>query len=340
MSVVLVTGGNGFIGRNLIETLLFRGHKVRALVRNPQASVILQDLGAELVKGELNDVASMRAAVDGTDVVYHLAGLIAANTMEEMMRVNRDGTAILAEAIADQPTPPTLLLVSSVAAAGPTTRGQVRKEADPTTPISNYGKSKLAGEQAAMKYAGRIPLTIVRPGVVFGPHDRAMLKVLKMIQRFRFHPVPGWRNPPLSWIYVADLVELMIKAAEHGERVPQSAATAEFSAKGVYFGVVPEHPTYADFGDMTRYTLHRPFMPIIYFPGAVTWMVASVNESISKWKNKADVFNRDKIREAQVDSWACSPEKAQHQLGFEPAAPLKDRLNETIAWYREKRWLW
>jgi len=340
MSVVLVTGGNGFIGRNLIETLLFRGHQVRAFVRNPKASVILQDLGAELVKGELNDPVSMREAVAGTDVVYHLAGLVAANTLDELMHVNRDGTANLAEAIAAQPNPPTLLLVSSVAASGPAVRGQIRIEADPPAPVSNYGKSKLAGEQAAIKFADRIPLTIVRPGVVFGPHDRAVLQVLKTIQRFRFHPVPGWRNPPLSWIYVADLVELMIKAAEHGERVPASAADAEYSPRGVYFGVVPEHPTYADFGDMTRYTLHRPFMPIIYCPGPISWFAASVSETIAKWKKKADVFNRDKIREALVESWACSPDKARQQLGFEPAAPLQERLNATIAWYREKRWLW
>ena len=57
MSTVLVTGGSGFIGRNLIETLLFRGHRVRCLVRNPKANVILEDLGGELIAGDLHDHA-------------------------------------------------------------------------------------------------------------------------------------------------------------------------------------------------------------------------------------------------------------------------------------------
>jgi nucleoside-diphosphate-sugar epimerase len=340
MARVLVTGGNGFIGRNLIEMLLFRGHQVRCLVRKPQANVALQDLGAELVQGDLTDEASVRKAVVGVEIVYHLAGLIAALSKQELFRVNAEGTRILADACAAQPTPPLLLLVSSMAAAGPAPRGQLRQEADPPAPISEYGESKLAGEVAAIRYADRLPLTIVRPGVVFGPHDKSMLGALKTMQRFRIHPVPGFKNPPLSWIYVDDLNELIIKAAAQGERVPASAATAEFSGTGTYFGVVQEHPTYADFGVMARPKLHRPYMPIIYCPSSFSWMVASLNEKISSWRQKADVFNRDKIREALAESWACTHEKAHLQLSFEPAAPLQTRVDQTIEWYKQQRWLW
>lgn len=340
MATVLVTGATGFIGRNLVETLLFRGDKVRCLVRKPQANKLLQDLGAELIPGDLNDEASVRKAVVGVEAVYHLAGLIAALSVDELMRVNRDGTAILAEAIAAQPNPPLLLLVSSVAAAGPAPRGQVRIEADPPAPISDYGVSKLAGEVEAIRRADRFPLTIVRPGVVFGPHDKSMYNVLKVIQRFRFHAVPGFKNPPLSWIYVEDLNELMMKAVAQGERVPASAAPAEFGGTGCYFGVVREHPTYADFGHMTRGPLNRPFMPIVNCPGSVSWVVATINEKIANLRKKADIFNRDKIREALAESWACSGEKAHQQLGFEPGAPLQARLDQTIQWYKEQRWLW
>src|SRR5687768_13950527 len=114
MATVLVTGGSGFIGRNLIEALLFRGDRVRCIVRKPSANSILADLGAELIAGDLQDHATLQQAVAGCDVVYHLAGMTAALHVTDLMKVNRDGTANLADAIAVQPHPPLFLLVSSM----------------------------------------------------------------------------------------------------------------------------------------------------------------------------------------------------------------------------------
>src|SRR5581483_5661701 len=116
----------------------------------------------------------------------------------DFFEVNERGTRFVAEACAAQTFPPRLVLVSSVAAAGPAPRGQVRTEADPPAPVSHYGRSKLAGERAAAKFAASVPITIVRPGVVFGPRDTGFVQVLRSLRKFRCHLSPGFFPPALS----------------------------------------------------------------------------------------------------------------------------------------------
>src|SRR5262249_23644049 len=152
--------------------------------------------------------------------------------------------------------------------------------------ISEYGLSKLAGEHEAVQRANRFPLTILRPGCVFGPHDRSLLSMFKTIQRFRLHPVAGWRHPPLSWIYVSDMVELTLLAIEKGERVPATAAAdpPAHTGEGIYFAAASEHPSYAEFGNWTRHMLFRPWMPVVACPDSLAWAIASVNETIARWR--------------------------------------------------------
>ena len=81
-------------------------------------------------------------------------------------------------------------------------------------------------------------------------------------------------------------------------------------------------------------------MPVIAIPAPVSMAMASVNETFSWFRGRPNVFNRDKIREATVESWACSHEKSHQQLGFEPAANLDQRIHDVIAWYQKQGWLW
>ena len=316
MAHVLVTGATGFIGTRLVEELLRRGDRVRCLVRSPERGKSLADLGAELVTGDLDQTTALAQATADVEIVYHLAGLTKTLQPEEMIRVNRDGTANLMQACADQPRPPVVVLVSSIAAAGPAPRGQIRTEADPPAPVSNYGKSKLAGEQVAEKHAARVPLTIVRPGMVFGPRDSGMLVAFQSLRLFRSHVTPGLPPPPLSWIYIDDLVELLIRAAERGTRVP--AGGNGTPGQGRYFGVGPEYLTWAEMGRIVRPMVGRPFALLIPFPGPLAWCVAGIGERVARLQGKPRWLNYDKIREALAPSWACSCEAAKRDLGFEP----------------------
>jgi nucleoside-diphosphate-sugar epimerase len=266
-----------------------------------------------------------------------VAGVIRAFRRGDFFEVNEHGTAYVAEACAAQASPPRLVIVSSVAAVGPGPRGQVRTEADPPAPMSHYGRSKLAGENAATKFAASVPITVVRPGIVFGPRDTGFVQVLRPLRKFRCHLSAGFFPPALSCIHVTDLVELLLRAAEKGSTVP--AAENGEPGKGRYFAAAPEHPTYVDLGRMLRPMLGRPYAPIIPIPGALAYVIGGVNEVFGRLRGRPEELSVDKIRDALATSWACSGEAARRDLGFTPAKPLAERMEETVDWFLANKWI-
>jgi nucleoside-diphosphate-sugar epimerase len=343
MSTVLVTGASGFIGSHLSQTLVQHGFHVRCLVRNARHADQVQEGGFEPVLGDVTDFEAMRRAVEGVEIVFNLAGLTHARHPSELVRVNQSGPGNVARACAEQPTPPCHVLVSSVAASGPCSPDHVRLESEPPTPVSNYGRSKLLGEEAARQWAHAVPTTIVRPGIVFGPRDPGMAPVMQSVVRFRLHASPGWRSPKLSFIEVSDLNEILRRAAEQGERLPAEkygpAASGDVPAGlGIYFGVAPEHLRYSELGPIFASVL-VPSKRVLTLnvPPAIAWIVGGVSQSAAQLRGKSDLLNIDKIREALVPSWACSAAKVQEQLEFRPARTLTEQLEETARW-QQRQW--
>jgi nucleoside-diphosphate-sugar epimerase len=154
-----VTGASGFVGSHLTEELLSQGRKVRCMVRRSSDLDFIRDLPVELVYGDVLDEASVRAACDGVDAVCHCAALTRALDEEAFMRVNVEGTIMLAAACLEQSTDLSrFLYLSSVTAAGPSRDEHDRvDEMREPNPITSYGKSKLAAEQALRSVAGRFP---------------------------------------------------------------------------------------------------------------------------------------------------------------------------------------
>ena len=107
----------------------------------------------------------------------------------------------------------------------------------------------------------------------------------------------------------------------------------------MYFAAAPEYPDYAELGRMLRRALRRPYAPVVPLMGPLPWIAASVNERIAQLRGKPDSFNLDKIREARAQSWACSGERAQQELGYRVRGSLQDQLADTVAWYSQNRWL-
>ncbi len=341
MQTVFVTGASGFIGRHLVHALTRGGQRVRCLVRPSSQVWPLRKAGAELCPGRLEDADRLAGAIAGAGTVFHLAGLTHGLQESDLLRVNGEGTWHVAQACAVQRVVPRLLVVSSIAAAGPTPRGRQRTEADPPHPISAYGRSKRAGELAAEAWADRVPTTVVRPGIVFGPWCRELLPIFRAIERLGVHPIPTFAPPPLSLIEVGDLVRLLLAAVERGSRLEKAPGEPRASrrAPGYYFACDPQHPTYTDLGRMIARAVGRRHVFLFHLGEPLPWLAAGAVEALARLRRRADLLGIDKMTEATASSWACSPETASDELGVASAKSLQQGLCETAQWYRRRRWL-
>jgi dihydroflavonol-4-reductase len=331
---VLVNGASGFIGAHLVRLLVARGHPVSCLVRPTSHVRELLAAGAEIVTADINDRAGVSRAIalSNARVVFHLAGLVRAVSPGDFMRVNAAGVEAVAAACSEQAQPPVLLLVSSLAATGPS--GEAPKiESDPPLPVSDYGRSKFAGEQAAARYAGALPITIVRPCAVFGAGDRGMYQIFNAVARSGIHVVHGHGDSRISLIAVADLVECIVLAAQNGERL-----VPDGSGRGIYFAGAEDF-SHVELGFAIAHALGKRPPRIVPVPGGLLRAAGFCGDVISRIRGRPVWVGSDKISEVLAGSWTCSSEKARRQLGWLPAAPLADRLRETAQWYRDARWL-
>lgn len=339
MARVLITGGSGFVGSHLAERLVARGDDVTCLVRRASRVERLDPLGVRFAYGDVTDPESLSSAVGNVETVYHAAGCTIAIHAQQYDRVNHQGTRNIVGACAARTTPPVLVVVSSLAAAGPAVDGRPRVESDPPRQISHYGRSKRAAELAAEEFADRVPVTVVRPPIVLGEADRLGLPMFAMVWRLGLFFVNGLGRNRYSIIHATDLANLLIRAAEHGERLPAAPSEGDALSQGYYFAGCGEDPTYAELGRRIGCALGRRRVLIFPTPPRGLWVVAALMELKSRIRRLPEYLTFDRVREIRAGSWTCSPRKAVDGLGFSVAAPLTERLKQTAQWYREHGWL-
>ncbi len=335
MTKVLVTGANGFIGWNLVARLVRRGDDVTCLVRSTSRCETLATFDVRKVHGDVTDPESLANAVRHVDVVYNLAGRTRAMHPRHLYLVNEIGAANVADACAARTSPPVLVHVSSLAAAGPSRADRPLIEADPPQPVSQYGKSKLASERQLRQRAARLPISVVRPPIVFGPGDHDCLPMFKSV-RLRLHFVPGYKPERFSLIDVGDLAELLTRTAEQGVRLD---GLEDSSCQGVYYATSPETPTYVELGRLIAQAMSRHRVLVVRTPHALGWLLAGVNIVRARIIRRQLLINIDKMREATAGSWTCCGDRAAEQLQFRPAESLPHRLSQCAQWYRQHGWL-
>jgi nucleoside-diphosphate-sugar epimerase len=307
-----------------VQALRARGDRVTCLVRSPAKAQALGWTDVPTVRGDLHDARALAEGCADADVVYHVAGLIAARNYHEFLAANRDGTRQVQEAAEGAPRRPRLVLVSSQAAGGPNRRGAPIDESAPGGPVTDYGRSKLAAEEVVR--GGKGPWTIVRPPVVYGERDTETLKLFRLA-RTGIGAVFGDGKQELSVIYAGDLAQALIAAGTHPSAVSR-----------IYYACHPEVHTSRSLvlaigGAMGKIPV------VVPVPGPVARGLLWTIGSLAALFGRATILTADKANEFLAPAWTCRADRLVRDTGWRPQTDLATGLARAVTWYRTEHWL-
>jgi len=324
---VFVTGATGFIGSHLAELLVNRGHHVTCLVRKTSHLRWLSGLALQTFVGDLSSADAVVEGLDGADVVFHLAGLTKAPDRQTYYRVNAEGTKTLLEAcLRSTPRLTRFVYCSSLAAMGPSSNPTPISEDAQPRPLTDYGASKLKGEEIVRAYADWLPITIIRPPAVYGPRDADIFIFFQLIKK-GLMPIIGDAHRLLSLVYVKDLVAGMYAAATSNASVGQSYFLTDGQ---VYTWLEVERTIAEALGK-------RPLK--LKVPPVLLDVAAFAAEYVAKALRQTPTLNRQKAQELKQLYWVCDGTKAERELGYQAAYSLEKGVAETAQWYLDNKWL-
>jgi nucleoside-diphosphate-sugar epimerase len=275
-----------------------------------------------VIPGDLTNVPA--EAIEGADAVVHVAGVTKARSRSGYFEANAGGTEAVARAAAAASPSARFVLVSSQSAAGPSRDGRPVAESDLPRPVSWYGESKLEGERV-LERLWKGSWTIVRPSVVYGPGDPAMLQLFSIIAR-GWAPVLAGGSCRIHLIWAGDLARVLFAAAND----PGLSGRRGFAA-----GPALTMKELALFAGSLRRPPARMF-PIPAFAVRAAGLLESARETITR---KSRPFNRDKAREILQEDWVCEPEPFLRDAGVAELRPWREGIAETLAWYQRQGWL-
>lgn len=328
MGVVLVTGGTGFLGRHLVRALVDRGEKVRVLVRpgstQPDSPAFRR---CEIVPGDVRDPDAVGRAVVGTEIVIHLVSNFrrAGSDDAQAQDVNVKGTEHLLEASAAHGVRQ-FVHCSTIGV-----HGDVRQipahEDSPFNPGDLYQRTKVAAEGRVLEVSrsSGLPITIVRPVSMYGPGDRRMLKLFRMIQRGWFLRA-GAGEVHFQAAYVEDVVQGFLLCMRNP------------GAMGETFVVGGEEPVtlnelarvVADVLGVSFRTVSVPLPPLVLLAHAVEALCGRLGVEPPLHRRRLSFYQNNRV---------FTVRKARERLGYAPAFPLRDGLQRTVSWYRSHGWL-
>lgn len=323
---VLVTGANGFVGSHIVEELSACGFEVTCLVRKTSSLKWLSGCKAAYVTCDIAKTVDLSEVVKSCDAIVHSAGVLRAENAEAYYTVNRDATRKLAEAVLKHnPSLKRFIYISSLAAQGPASgRECVNPVPGAEKPITDYGKSKLAGERELKILEGKIPCTILRPAAVYGPRDRDIFIFFRLVS-LGLRPFP-LKERYLQLLYVKDAA---IAVAQ--------ALTADTGAFSIYSLAEKTVHGWGEIGGIIAQSVGKKTMPLP-LPNVAFHFAAFISEFTSIFTGRVPVLNRQKVDELIRPYWVCDVSKAEKDLGLD-FTKLNFGGKIAYQWYKENGWL-
>jgi len=317
MKTLLVTGATGFVGRNLLLREISQGTQILAPVRDAKklrAQLEIEGFDPESVTPLDPEPENWPSGIHPTHALLS-AGVLFARHRDEYFATNVDWTLRILEAL---PESARVVVLSSQSAGGPTPHGRAaRTESDADTPLTWYGKSKLALERALQSQKNR-RICILRPPMILGARDTATLPLFKMALGL-IRTKPGLRRKEFSFLSVDDVVEAV-----------QSAWS--FESPGPHY--ISAHRTITDWELIDTAARAAGGKGVtLPIPIAVVKAMSLLVDSIPSLRRSAPSLTRDRAKEIWADRWVVDSTAFRRATGWQSRQDLAEALNGAFRHY-------
>jgi len=323
---ILITGATGFIGRHLVQALIQEGRDVRCLVRGTSTKGNFKNLDLELIYGDLLDKHSLKEAVKGINVIYHLGGEVYSPRVENYYNVNIQGTKNLLDACLDVAIE-RFIFFSSISAMGPNqNHKKPLEEEDPYNPISPYGISKYQCEQFISSFSQKfkLPVIIIRPPVVYGPginNSSRVLSLLRMVRKGKII-IPGDGKQRISLCYIKNLIDGILLTEKKAHLILNKYILTDQRAYN-YNEIIDT------IAKEMKIKLSKFYVPQVVIQKSICFI-----QLFRRLLGLPPSVNLARLEEG-THSWECDISKAKKELGYHPKIEIEEGLKTTIQWCQE-----
>ncbi len=326
--LIALTGGTGFLGSHIADILLARGYSVRASVRPSSNHRWIEGKGIETQVVDLSNADGCDRFLEGASGLIHCAGAVTATSEDQYRQANVVTTEnLLARARvawSDRTDNPAFILISSMAAHGPAGINSPAVETNTPSPITAYGRSKLAAEKAVLSAEGNFRRAILRPPSLYGPRDPEFLPLFKAATK----GITARLGRSMTGLSLVD------------GRDAASAAVALLQcqqAKGTFFvddGKVGYNwdELAAILSSVSGKKIRTLQVPLVLLKMAAALLGRRRSAS-------SPVLNPDRISDLESVGWVCDGSLLQQVTGWTPSLDATQGFTDTMQFFKEQDWL-